>query len=53
LDGKNVNLEMDKSGLAEVYLGGPPPSFDDYSYHKAERKAREAGRGMWVFGESV
>jgi len=47
LDGKDINLEMVKAGLAEVYQGKPPKGFDLTPYLKAEQEAREAKRGMW------
>ena len=51
VDGKNVNLEMVKAGLAEVYRGKPAPGFDNGPYEKAEREARSAGKGMWSLGD--
>ena len=51
VDGKNVNLEMVKAGLAEVYRGKPAPGFDNGPYEKAENEARSAGIGMWSLGE--
>jgi endonuclease YncB( thermonuclease family) len=46
----NVNLEMVKAGLAEVYWGSPAPGFDDDPYWEAEKEARQANKGMWVQG---
>jgi endonuclease YncB( thermonuclease family) len=51
VNGKNVNLEMIKAGLAEVYRGPPAKGLDLEPYWKAEKAAREAGRGMWSLGE--
>ena len=51
VDGKNVNLEMVKAGLAEVYRGKPAPGFDNGPYQKAEDAARRAGIGMWSLGD--
>jgi micrococcal nuclease len=51
VDGKNVNLEMVKAGLAEVYRGKPASGFDNDPYQKAEDEARQAGAGMWSFGD--
>jgi len=50
-DGKNVNLEMVKAGLAEVYKGRPAKGFDNGPYEKAEKEARAAGREMWSLGD--
>jgi endonuclease YncB( thermonuclease family) len=51
INGKNINLEMVKQGLAEVYRGKPPRGFNPAPYHEAEREARAANRGMWSLGE--
>jgi len=51
LRGKNINVEMVRTGLAEVCRGKPPMSFDLEPYWKAEQKARTAGRGIWTLGE--
>jgi len=51
VDGKNVNLEMVKAGLAEVYRGKTASGFDNGPYEKAENEARSAGRGMWSLGD--
>jgi micrococcal nuclease len=48
LDGKNVNIEMVKAGLAEVYRGKPASGLDMGLYYKAEEEAKAAKRGMWV-----
>ncbi len=51
LDGMNVNLEMVKVGLAEVYQGKPPNGFDLKPYRKAVKEARADKRGMWSQGD--
>jgi endonuclease YncB( thermonuclease family) len=51
IDGINVNLEMVKAGLSEVYRGKPAPGFDNGPYDKAENEARSAGIGMWSLGD--
>jgi endonuclease YncB( thermonuclease family) len=51
VDGNNVNLEMIKAGLAEVYRGTPAPGHNMEPYRLAEEVARKAGRGMWVLGD--
>jgi hypothetical protein len=51
VDGKNVNLEMVKAGLSEVYRGKPAKGFDNGPYQKAEDEARCAGIGMWSLGD--
>jgi len=50
VDGNNVNLEMVKAGLAEVYRGNPAQGQDVGPYWKAEETAKKAGPGMWVLG---
>jgi micrococcal nuclease len=44
LDGRNINLEMVKAGLAEVYRGSPASGQDLTYYWKAEEKVRAANR---------
>lgn len=51
VDGINVNLELVKEGLAEVYKGKPAPGFDNRPYWDAEQEARKNKRGMWVQGD--
>jgi endonuclease YncB( thermonuclease family) len=48
VDGKDVNLEMIKAGLAEVYRGRPAKGQDLEPYWKAEKEAKAELRGMWV-----
>jgi micrococcal nuclease len=50
LNGKKINLEMVKVGLAEVYRGKPATGMDMKPYWKAEEEAKAAKRGMWVLG---
>jgi endonuclease YncB( thermonuclease family) len=47
----NVNLEMVKAGLAEVYRGRPAKGLDLVPYWDAEAGAKKAGRGMWSLGD--
>jgi endonuclease YncB( thermonuclease family) len=49
-DGKNVNLELVKAGIAEAYRGKQPKGFDITPYRLAEAEAKKAGRGMWSIG---
>jgi len=48
---KNVNFEMVKEGLAEVYRGRPPKGFDNEPYLKAEAAARGAKLNVWSLGD--
>jgi micrococcal nuclease len=50
-NGKNINLEMVKAGLAEVYRGKPARGMDLSPFWDAEKEAREASKGMWKLGE--
>ena len=50
-NGTNVNFEMVKEGLAEVYRGRQPTGFDATIFQQAEKEAHEAERGMWVQGD--
>ncbi|OEU69636.1 MAG: hypothetical protein BA864_02510 [Desulfuromonadales bacterium C00003093] len=51
LDGKNINLEMMRAGLAEVYRGEPPKDLNLDPFFKAEREARTAKKGIWIQGD--
>jgi len=51
VDGKNVNLEMVKAGLAEVYRGRPAKGLDVKPYWNAEAEAKKTGIGMWSLGD--
>jgi micrococcal nuclease len=47
VNGMNVNLEMVRSGMAEVNRGKPPRGFNIAPYRHAEQEARTARRGIW------
>lgn len=49
-DSKNINLEMIKESLAEVYRGKPPKGFNIDLYNAAEKGTKEASKGMWSLG---
>jgi endonuclease YncB( thermonuclease family) len=51
VNGTNVNLEMVRAGLAEVYRGKQPRYFNVKLYRDAEEEAKNAGRGMWSLGD--
>ena len=51
LEGKNINLEMVKAGLAEVYRGIAPHKFKLLPYWQAEKEAKDDMRGMWSLGD--
>jgi len=51
LNGKNINLEMVKVGLAEVYRGRAPHKFPLLPYWQAEKEAKDDLRGMWSLGD--
>ena len=50
-NGKNVNIEMLKAGLAEVYRGKPAEGLALDLYRKAESKAKKANIGIWSLGD--
>lgn len=52
VNGANINLEMVKSGLAEVYSGRLPKDLDSQAYWRAQKKARDSRKGMWQQGKS-
>ena len=47
IDGKNVNLEMLYSGMAEVYKGKSPKNLDKTPFLNAESKAKAMKKGVW------
>lgn len=51
LKGKNINLEIVKAGLAEVYRGIAPHKFPLLPYWQTEKEARDDRRGMWRLGD--
>jgi micrococcal nuclease len=51
LFGTNINIEMVRAGLAEVYRGKPPYGFDLTPYWEAEKEAKEAKKNMWSQGD--
>ncbi|MBW2095633.1 MAG: thermonuclease family protein [Deltaproteobacteria bacterium] len=50
LEGKNINLEMVKHGLAEVQQANLPKGLDIQPYMEAEKMARARKDGMWSLG---
>lgn len=48
--GKNINLEMIRAGLAEVYQGQRPKNLDSKRYFKTEATAKRAKKGIWIQG---
>ena len=50
VDGKDMNLEMVKAGLAEVYRGKPADGLDLEPYWNAETEAKKTGIGIWALG---
>jgi endonuclease YncB( thermonuclease family) len=52
LNGKNINLEMVRAGLAEVYRGEPPKDLNLDPFFKAERQSRAEKKGIWVQGDN-
>ncbi|MFO7750139.1 MAG: thermonuclease family protein [Desulfobacteraceae bacterium] len=47
---KNINLEMLKNGMAEVYRGTPPKDLETDPYRRAQAAAKRAGKGIWSLG---
>ena len=43
----NVNIEMLNAGLAEVYRDAPAQNLEISTYRDAEKRAREAVKGIW------
>lgn len=49
----NLNLELVKLGLAEVYRGRPPKGIDIEMYKKAEAIAKKNKVGMWSLDNPI
>lgn len=47
---QNINLAMVRAGLAEVYRGRTPETFDKAPYLRSQADARKAQKGMWRQG---
>ena len=52
LDGKNINLEMVRAGLAEVCSLESSEGFDLEPFFSTEKGAKQAKRGIWSLGDS-
>ena len=48
----NINLEMVRSGLAEVYQGKPAKGLDTKAYFQAQQAAKKSTKGMWNQGSA-
>lgn len=51
VNNKNINIEMIKEGLAEVYKGKRPKKLASPLYLKEEASARRDRKGMWIQGD--
>jgi micrococcal nuclease len=49
-NGKNINLEMLRQGMAEVYGRKTPRGLNIDLYRKAEEEAKKFSRGIWSLG---
>jgi micrococcal nuclease len=50
--GMNINLQMVKKGMAEVYRGRHPKGLDLNIYRQAKKVARQTIKGMWRLGDT-
>lgn len=50
--GRNINLEMVRAGMAEVYPGKHPGLLDSQLYFKEESRAKHAKKGIWAQGNA-
>lgn len=52
LSGTNVNLQLVKAGLGEVYVGALPRDSSLEPYFRNQQEARSAQRGIWGLGKA-
>jgi micrococcal nuclease len=52
LEDTNINIELIRQGLAEVWREEPPAGLLIAPYIEAQEEARAAGRGIWSLGDS-
>jgi len=50
--GRNINLELLRQGLAEVYQGKMQAGLDKEAYLAAQKEARQHRRGIWSLGNA-
>jgi micrococcal nuclease len=51
-DNRDINRAMLQAGLAEVYRGRTPETFDKTPYLQSEADARQSRTGMWRQGDA-
>ncbi len=49
--GRNINLIMVQTGMAEIYRGSLPSSFDIAAYTTAQKTAKRNRTGIWSLGK--
>lgn len=50
--GQNINLELLRQGLAEVYQGKMQAGLDKKAYLDVQKEARQHRRGIWSLGDT-
>ncbi|MFK5951959.1 MAG: thermonuclease family protein [Desulfobacterium sp.] len=50
--GRNINLELLRQGLAEVYQGKMQAGLDKKAYLDAQKEAKQHRRGIWSLGKA-
>ena len=51
LEGKNINIEMIRAGVARAFIEKLPKDLGPGPYREVEKEARKAERGIWSQGE--
>jgi len=52
VEGRNINLELLRQGLAEVYQGKMQAGLDKKAYLDAQKEAKQHRRGIWSLGKA-